>query len=401
MTEFRLIWSIYISLWKFIIGMKYIDRQITTRFLAQLNRNKVIVLLGSRRVGKTVFIEHIIQNHIRKDYLYLNGDDVQTQAAFADRTLNNFKRLIGKNRYLIIDEAQNIKDIGWALKLIHDQIKEVTIIATGSSTFDLQSKIGEPLTGRKSKFFLFPFSQQELSAYENLIETKANLSARLIYGSYPEIFQNDDKISWEEYLKDLSSEYLFKDILVLENIHNAAKLHDLLRLLAFQVGNLVSYDELGRQLGMSKNTVIKYLDLLTKTFIIFPLPGYSRNLRNEITKSKKWYFYDNGIRNAMIYNFNPLEFRNDIGQLWENYFISERIKYQYNNRILANNYFWRTYKQQEIDLIEESGRQLTAFETKWGSSKKHKIPKSWSEAYPDSRFYFVNPDNYLDFIDPL
>ncbi len=380
---------------------QYISRAITNDFLKSLKRNKVLVLFGTRRTGKTFFLNQLIKTHIKEDYLFFNGEDLTTRELFKERSIENYKRLIGKSRFLIIDEAQNIENIGWILKLIYDSVKEVTIIVTGSSSFDLGNKTGEPLTGRKITFHLFPFAQAEYSTIENLIETKSNLSSRMIYGCYPELLHLQGDKEKGLYLKELVSSYLFKDILMFDGIKNTSKIHDLLKLLAFQVGSMVSVEELGNKLGMSKNTVAKYLDLLSKVYIIFPVRGFSRNLRNELTKKGKWYFYDNGVRNAVINNFKPVTFRNDIGQLWENYIISERVKYQFNNMLLVNNYFWRTYNQQEIDWVEESDGDLKAFEFKWNPAKLPKVPSQWKTAYPESEFTVITPENYLSFIDPI
>ncbi len=379
----------------------YIERAITPSFLNSLNQNKVLVLMGTRRVGKTMFLNKLIENKTKTDFLMLNGEEMAVKEILKERNIENYKRLIGKSKYVIIDEAQNIVDIGWVLKLMVDTIKGVTFIATGSSSFDLNNKTGEPLTGRKKTFYLFPFAQSEFASVENLVQTKANLENRMIYGCYPELIHFESNNEKELYLKELINSYLLKDILVLDGIKNASKIFNLLKLLAFQVGNLVSLEELGKQLGMSKNTVGKYLDLLSKVFIIFNLSGFNRNLRSEISKSKKWYFYDNGIRNVIINNFNPVAFRNDIGQLWENYIISERMKYQANNKLSVNNYFWRTYQQQEIDWIEERDGNLCACEFKWNTTKKTKTPTQWKHNYPDSSFQVITPDNYLSWIDPL
>lgn len=378
--------------------IKYLERAITPRFLNKIEPNKVIVLLGARRTGKTVFIQQLIRQHIKVPYLLINGEDMATQAILAQRTVENYKRLLGNTKLLIIDEAQKIPAVGMVLKLMVDNIDELSVIATGSSVFDLSNKLGEPLTGRKFTFHLFPLSQMEYSMYENLIETKARLEERLIYGCYPELFSltgNDEK---KTYLNELVSNYLLKDIFEFDGIKISAKILNLLQLVAFQIGKEVSLEELGKQLGISRNTVEKYLDLLTKVFFLYRLPGFSRNLRNEITKTSRWYFYDNGIRNTLINNFNPLPIRNDIGELWENYLLAERQKRQHYTGIYSNNYFWRTYQQQEIDWIEERDGSLHAYEIKWNSKKKVKTPSAWKNAYPESSFEVITPENYLDWI---
>ncbi len=377
--------------------MKYIERVISDRFLKSMIPNKVLVLLGPRRVGKTSFLKHLTTT-IKEPILQLNGEDIATVEVLKQRTVENYKRLMGKNAILIIDEAQKIPNIGLILKLIVDEIDGIKVIVTGSSMFDLTNQLGEPLTGRKITFQLYPIAQMEYQKEENLVQTKSNLEERLIYGSYPELLQYTSNEEKTAYLRELVSSYLLKDILEHDGIRNSGKMIDLLRLIAFQIGKEVSLDELAKQLGISRNTVERYLDLLSKVFVIYKLQGYSRNLRKEVTKSHKWYFYDNGIRNALIANFNPFNLRNDIGELWENYLLSERIKYQQYNGMVVNNYFWRTYQQQEIDWIEDRGGELYAYELKWKTDKKDKIPSAWKEAYPDSKFEVMSSDNYLDWI---
>lgn len=375
----------------------YIPRAIEKSFLKKLKPNKVLVLLGARRIGKTSFIKKTLQN-FTTDVLELNGEDFSTLEILKNRTVENYKRLIGKKTILFIDEAQNIPDIGNTLKLIVDEIKGIKIIVTGSSIFDLKNKLGEPLTGRKTTFLLYPLAQMEFSEIETLIQTKSRLEERLLFGTYPELLQYKSDTDKVNYLKELVNDYLFKDILAFEGVKNASKLVDLLRLIAFQIGKEVSIEELGRQLGMSKNTVDRYLDLLTKNFVVFKLQGFSRNLRNEITKSSKWYFYDIGIRNTLIANFNTIKLRNDVGELWENYVIAERIKYQQYKGMLVNNYFWRTHQQQEIDWIEDRNGKLFAYEIKWNEKKQIKAPGAWQQAYPDSKFELITPKNYLNWI---
>ncbi|NTW34042.1 MAG: ATP-binding protein, partial [Bacteroidetes bacterium] len=286
-------------------------------------------------------------------------------------------------------------------KLMVDKIEGIKIIATGSSMFDLANQLGEPLTGRKVTFNLYPLAQMEYSEEENIIQTKSLLEERLIYGSYPELIKYESYEEKAAYLNELVSSYLLKDILELDGIKNSSKMVNLLRLIAFQIGKEVSLDELGKHLGISRNTVEKYLDLLSKVFIIYKVSGFSRNLRKEITKMNKWNFYDNGIRNTLIANFNPVAMRNDIGELWENYILSERIKFQHYTGMIVNNYFWRTYYQQEIDWVEERGGNLYAYEIKWRNNKKVKVPSAWKEAYPKSGYTVITQDNYLDFINKL
>jgi len=373
--------------------MEKIHREIEEKIINKLKNNKVIVLLGARRVGKTVLLKQIISK-INIDYLFFNGEDINVRELFKTQSVQNFKNILGKKHLLIIDEAQNIENIGQKLKLMIDEIDELKIIITGSSAFDISNKTGEPLTGRKHSFYLTPFSETEYNQIESIIEKPDNLKHRLIYGNYPELIHLKDNEDKKEYLSEIVNSYLLKDILVFENIRNSSKILNLLRLIAWQVGSEISYNEIGKKLGMSKNTVEKYLDLLSKVFILYKLEGFSRNLRKEIVKSSKWYFYDNGIRNAIIANLQDFNLRNDIGVLWENYILSERKKYQLNNGIIVNNYFWRTYNGQEIDWIEERDGNLFAYEIKW--NKTAKIPSAWENAYPNSVFNVINKDNYLN-----
>ena len=298
---------------------------------------------------------------------------------------------------IVIDEAQKIPDIGLVLKLIVDSFEKLKIIVTGSSAFDITNLTGEPLTGRKYEIMTFPVSESEYAGIEKPEERHDNLLYRLVYGNMPELINISDANDKEEYLRDLITSYLLKDILTFEKIKSSAKLFDLLKLIAFQVGSEVSIEELGRQIAMSKNTVEKYLDLLSKVFVIYRLNGFSRNLRKEVVKNSKWYFYDNGIRNAIIANFNPINLRQDKGILWENYLMSERIKHHSYSGVICNRYFWRTYDRQEIDLIEERNGKLFAYELKW-KSEKGKVPVAWEKAYPESSFKVINSTNYFDWL---
>ena len=366
------------------------------RIFQRLQPNKAILLFGARRVGKTILLKNIIQQFDGKTLL-LNGEDFDTLALLEPASISNYKRLLQDVDLLAIDEAQNIPGIGKKLKLMVDEISGIKIIASGSSSFDLLNKTSEPLVGRGSQFYLYPFSQAEIAAQENALETRQNLEDRLIYGSYPEVVLISEVEQKKEYLREIVNSYLLKDILAVEGLKNANKMADLLRLIAFQTGNLVSYDELAKQLGLSRNTVEKYLDLLSKVFVVYRLGSYSGNLRKELSKAGKWYFFDNGIRNALISNYQILNMRQDVGQLWESYLISERMK---QNQYLGLNksfYFWRTYDGQEIDLLEESEGKLQAFEFKW-SDKKIKIPKAFADTYPNASFKVVSKENYLDFI---
>ncbi|MDD3685736.1 MAG: ATP-binding protein [Bacteroidales bacterium] len=371
-----------------------LKREIEDRIFEELVSGKVILIYGARRVGKTVLLEQLVSRYKGKVSV-LNGEDFTTSALLSERTVLNYRQLLAGTDLLVIDEAQSIPEIGKILKLIVDGIKDVAVLVSGSSAFDLQNSTGEPLVGRSYTFKLFPFSQNELLDKETRIALIQNLEERLIYGSYPELSSISDYVKKQLYLNEIANSYLLKDILMIDGIKNSGKMRDLLRLISFQTGSEVSYEELGRQLSLSRNTVEKYLDLLSKTFVIFKLPAFSSNPRKEISKSSKWYFYDNGIRNAVIGDFRPSHLRNDIGALWESFLISERIKFRNNRREPANFYFWRTYSGQEIDLVEEHNGYIRAYEFKWGD-KKAKIPASFQAQYPDAEFLVVNRMNFLD-----
>jgi len=360
---------------------------------------KVIVLYGARRVGKTTLLKHYITKYLNgtEEYLFVTGDDIHVQEYLSSRSIEKLREFVGKNKILIVDEAQYIKQIGLNLKLVVDNLPDIRIIASGSSSFDLSKQVGEPLTGRKYHIKQFPLAEKEISQIEKPHEIKAHLETRLIYGSYPEVVLMNDNQIRQEYLRELINSYLFKDILELENIRSSEKLVRILRLIAYQIGKEVSYNELGAQLGMSKNTIEKYLDLLEKVFVIFKRTGFSRNMRKVISKNCRYYFYDIGIRNALINNFKPLSLRDDVGQLWENYIISERYKIHEYDRDFVSSYFWRTYDGAEIDLVEEKDEELSAFEIKW-NKKQVAIPPKWKNAYPNSLNQVINKDNYLKFI---
>lgn len=376
----------------------YYKRAVLTEFHKKLLPNKVLVLLGARRVGKTALIKIYLETIPSDSYLQLNGEDIKDANLLKERSVSNYKRLLANVSLLVIDEAQHIPDIGMILKLIVDSIDGIKIIATGSSVFDLSNNLGEPLVGRKNTMYLFPLSQIEFSEKENYKKTVENLEQRLLFGSYPELEQYEDWGSKEDYINEIINSYLLKDILIFDGIKHSDKIYDLLRLIAFQIGQEVSLLELATQLQMSKNTVANYLDLLSKVFVLFKVEGFSRNLRKEIVKSSRWYFYDNGIRNGIINNFNKIENRNDIGGLWENYLASERVKKQHYQKIKTNNYFWRTYDQQELDWLEEIGDNLAGYEFKWNENRKSKIPTAFAKAYPEATFEVINKQNYLDFI---
>lgn len=373
-------------------------RGIKTLFEKKLKPNKVLMLIGPRRVGKTAFIKNYLGLWKPEETLVLNGEDVLDAALLQERSVANYSRLLAEKKLLVIDEAQHIPNIGLILKLIIDSIEGIHVIASGSSAFELGVEVGEPLVGRKNTIYMFPLAQMEYSKIEDYKTTLENREERLIFGGYPELSQYDDWKDKEDYLYQLMNDYLLKDILMVDGIKNSAKLYALLRLIAFKIGKEVSLEELGKQLGMSKNTVERYLDLLSKVFVIYRIGGFSRNLRKEIVKNSRWYFYDNGVRNALIQNFTHLKMRNDVGELWENYLTAERLKVQSYTQIHCNNYFWRTYDQQELDWIEEEGDQLRSFEFKYSLNKTPKIPGAWARAYPDASFEVIHPGNYLDWI---
>ncbi|MDX9881246.1 MAG: ATP-binding protein [Prolixibacteraceae bacterium] len=359
-------------------------------------KGKVFVLYGPRRVGKTELIRKISSNFQGKIYSG-TGDNQELRELIASQQLGKLSAAFGSYELIFIDEAQRIPGIGFGLKLLIDQFPELIIIVTGSSSFDLSNKIGEPLTGRSTIRILFSLSVYELYKQHGGMEILQLLDELLIFGAYPEVMNSNSANDKIEYLLSIRDSYLFKDVLELENLRNPAKLTDLLKLLAFQIGNEVSLNELSNQLGIAKQSVERYLDLLEKTFIIKKVGGFARNLRKEIVKTARYYFWDNGIRNAIINNFNPLDQRNDTGMLWENFMFMERLKTKEYKRIFANNYFWRTYDRQEIDLVEEREGKLFGYEFKY-SPRKIKVPKAWMETYPESEFTVISKENFLEFL---
>jgi predicted AAA+ superfamily ATPase len=373
----------------------YIHQYLLSELETLAQPGKVTIIYGPRRVGKTTLLHKYLAD--KQNYLLVNGEDRFVQQELSSQSIQQLKLYVGKYDFLVIDEAQKIDNIGLNLKLCVDNFKNLTIIATGSSSFDLNKHVGEPLTGRKNVLKMFPLSQIELSSIEDAASTKANLESRLVYGSYPEVVLAPSNEYRREYLLDLVNSYLCKDLLEVEGIKKSKKIIDLLQLIALQVGKEVSENELATRLGINKKTVAKYLDVLEQSFVLIRLNGFSRNLRKEVTKSSIYYFYDTGIRNAIINNFNQLSARADIGEIWENYLVIERLKKQSYMKLYKHNYFWRTYDQQEIDWIEEGGGKLDAYEFKWRKNNV-KPPRAWLKAYPGSNFALINQENYIEFI---
>lgn len=357
-------------------------------------KGKAIILYGARQVGKTTLIKEIEKKYL-DDALYLNCDEPDFRENLSGVSSTELKSLIGKRKVIFIDEAQRVKNIGLSLKLIVDNFPDVQVVATGSSSLDLSDEIVEPLTGRKYEFHLHPFSLQELRSKFSVIEIERILEKRIIFGMYPEIEEKPDEA--ELLLRNLTSSYLYKDVLQYQDIRKPELLEKLLTALALQIGNEVSFTELSNLLGVNKQTVTNYIQLLEKAFVIFRIPPFSRNLRNELKKLRKIYFYDTGIRNALIYNFNRLELRQDVGHLWENFMISERMKFNGNSGRFVNSYFWRTHRQQEIDYLEETSGKISAYEFKWQNGKK-RVTNAFVNAYPDSNIRFIDKDNFQEFV---
>jgi len=374
-----------------------ITREIEQAIYSRLFSGKAILLMGPRQVGKTTLIDAVLSRRT-EPILRLNGDEPDVRELLTDITSVRLRSLIGSHRIVFIDEAQRISNIGLTLKLIVDQIPHVQVIATGSSALELAATINEPLTGRKFEFYLYPFAFAELVAHHGELDETRALADRLVMGSYPEIVTAPDLAI--ERIKLLADSYLYKDLLTLEELKKPQLLEKILRALALQIGSEVNTAELSRLLGVAIKTVEKYINLLIQAYIIFELPAFSRNVRNEIRKGRKIYFHDNGIRNAVIGNFQPLENRTDIGPLWENYLVSERQKLWANHATAPARHFWRTTQQQEIDYIEAAADSLAAFEFKWNAHARAKFPKTYSRAYPESSVQLVNPKTYAEFLTP-
>ncbi|GGC38993.1 ATPase [Parapedobacter defluvii] len=372
-----------------------INRDITQSVHGRLADEKAIILLGPRQVGKSTLLKQLAPAFQQK-VVEWSGDDADVRTLLANPTATMLRQYIGAAKTLVIDEAQRIENIGLCIKLIVDQIPGVKVIATGSSAFDLANRINEPLTGRKWEYRLYPFSFGEMVNHHGFMEENRLLNHRLIYGYYPEIVNNPGEE--EVRLKQLSGSYLYKDILTWERIQKPDKMERLVQALAFQLGNEVSFNELGQLTGLDNETTEKYVDLLEKSFIVFRLGSLSRNLRNELKKSRKFYFYDNGLRNAVINQFSPVALRQDIGALWENFVVSERVKYLAYREINCNRYFWRTHAQQEVDYIEERNGQMNAYEFKWNVNTKARFPKTFLDAYPGTEAHILTPENFQAFL---
>lgn len=373
------------------------ERTIKKNIIEKLTSSKKgVILYGARQVGKTTLANEIIKTLKLKTFK-IDGDQSLYLDILLSRDLNKLKSLIDGYELLFIDEAQRIPEIGLSLKILLDNIPSLKILVTGSSSLDLASKVSEPLTGRVWTYYLYPISYLELAETMNKAELGATLEERLIYGSYPEIFTTVGRNQKKEYLQNISDAYLYKDLIEFGNIKNSLKIRNLLKLIAFQIGNLISLTELGGQLSMSKDTVGRYIDLLEKSNIIFRLGGFSRNLRKEVSKMDKIYFYDLGIRNILADNLKSLDNRSDVGQLWENFLIIERMKTLSYKRIPSSGYFWRTHTGAELDYIEEREGTLFGYEFKWGVKEVHS-PGSWTDTYPKAQFRCINKGNYLDFI---
>ncbi len=361
-----------------------------------VHAGKALLIMGPRQVGKTTLLNDFLSTTTMKHKL-ITGDDLSVHKIMSSQILEDIKQFCEGYDILAIDEAHKIPNIGITMKLIVDQMPEKRIIVTGSSSFELSGQTGEPLTGRKTTLLLFGISQSEMLQHYNRYELKQKLNEYLIYGSYPEVVTATSFNQKARILKEISGSYLFRDILAFERIKKPQLLLDLLRLLAYQIGSEVSVNELSKNLSIDNKTVKRFLELLEKSFVIIPLRGYSGNLRKEISKQSKYYFYDNGIRNAVISNFNPLELRNDTGQIWENFIFTERIKKQAYDPLYANNFFWRSWSNKEVDMVEEREGKLFGYEFKF-KREKVKPPSLWLESYPNSSFEVINNENYLDFV---
>lgn len=374
-----------------------ISRSIKKQILSQLKPAWVVCLFGARRTGKTTLLDELKSTLTPKKVLMVHGQDLTTQEILSSERTETLSRFVKAYDYLFVDEAQYIPNIGVNLKLLVDTVPHISLLITGSSSFDLRNKVGEPLVGRSTSFHLYPFAQMELGVHESLLDTHNHLEERLLYGSYPQVITAESQNAKRKKLENLRDGYLLKDILELDNLKDSLFIFNLLRLIAFQIGHDVSYAELASRLNTHPKTVRRYLELLEKTFVLFSVMGFSRNLRKEYTKTPRYYFWDNGVRNIIISNFNALAIRDDVGQLWENYCVSERRKCNTYQNLSANYYYWRTYDQKEIDSIEERDGKLFGYEMKWGKARG-KSPKDFLSTYRDAEYHIVNQENYLDFV---
>ncbi|MDR2358464.1 MAG: ATP-binding protein [Prevotellaceae bacterium] len=372
-----------------------ITRELQAVIEQKLFKGKVIVLTGPRQAGKTTLLKQVIEKQ-PQPALTLNCDEPEVRTLLSGANLQELRMLAGNYKIIVVDEAQRVKNIGLTLKLLADAFPAVQLLVTGSSSLELAGEVNEPLTGRKFSYYLYPFSAKELATAANTLAEKQSLETRLIYGAYPDVINFPGEA--KECLLNLSDSYLYKDILALGDVRKPAQLEKLLVALALQLGREISYHELAQTIGATADTVERYIDLLEKCFVVFQRQAFSRNHRNEIKKGKKIYFYDNGIRNAIVQNFSPLNLRPDSGFLWENYFVSERMKANHYRRYFVKNYFWRTFQQQEIDLIEEADGLLSAFEIKWNEKRRPKIPAAFAITYPQHVFHVVNSDNYMEYL---
>lgn len=370
-----------------------INRKLEHRIKEKLGKGKAIIILGARQTGKTTLLKKMFS---KKEVIWLDGDEIDVREMFENASSALLKVRFAKYKTIVIDEAQRINEVGLRLKLITDQLKDKQLIVSGSSAFELSNRLNEPLTGRKWEYMLFPLSFAEMAEHHGMLDELRLLENRMIYGYYPEVVSSPG--SEKEVLKQLTESYLYKDILMWQNLKRPEKLVKLLQALSLQIGNEVSYNELGKLLGLDNETVAKYIDMLEKSYVVFRLGAFSRNLRKELKQSRKIYFYDNGIRNALISNYSQLALRQDTGALWENFIISERMKHTHYNGIWANKYFWRTHDQQEIDYMEEYDGMLHTYEIKWNPKKKSKLSLTFSSAYPNHTYEVINNENFYRFI---
>ncbi|MEA3355309.1 MAG: AAA family ATPase [Patescibacteria group bacterium] len=373
-----------------------VSRYITQQVIKSLKPGRVVGVFGSRRSGKTVLMNYIKDQLDNKKVLMIHGENLDAIEILSSQRISVLKRFIGNNKYLFIDEAQKVPKIGINLKLIVDMIPEVSILVTGSSSFSLKRQIREPLVGRSRYYYLHPLALLEL-VKDDHVKQKEALEDQLIFGFYPQVYLSKTLKQKRLKLESIRDGYLLKDILELDNLKDSLFIFNLLRLIAFQIGQDVSFSELGSNLNVNKKTVMRYLELLEKSYVIFSRHGFSRNLRKEYSKSPRYYFWDNGIRNSLISNYNRLNLRDDVGRLWENFCVAERVKYLHYKQITTNSFFWRTYDQKEIDIVEEKKGRLYGFECKY-TKKKIKAPRDFIKAYPNSKFKLINRDNYLDYL---